>query len=49
LNDRSDFIPDLDVTTLSTKVLVKQAQGKSADKEPADIIDLLVRFVFQFP
>jgi len=43
LNDVSDYIPDLDVTTISTKVLVKHGvpTSKSAEKEPLKIIDLL--------
>jgi len=41
LNDVTDYIPDLDVTTISTKVLVKPtAKATHGDKEPQKIVDL---------
>jgi len=43
MSDVSDYIPDVDVTTLSTKVLVKQGgtAHKHGEKEPEEIIDFL--------
>eukprot|EP01126_Amoeba_proteus_P034534 TRINITY_DN3446_c0_g1_i1.p1 TRINITY_DN3446_c0_g1~~TRINITY_DN3446_c0_g1_i1.p1 ORF type:complete len:605 (-),score=80.63 TRINITY_DN3446_c0_g1_i1:117-1931(-) len=39
LNDNG-FIPDLDVTSLSNKVLVKHCNKRSGEREPTEFIDL---------